>query len=193
MSNSDSESKLVEGLINETPETEIESKDVDLEAMLGINNTDDSAKERRTKLSEALELAEAFQPKGNTLAFDENQAHMMNKSRPQNADARFRLEALSQYGSLQTSYPLSWNKNCLTCEFHSKFRIPSLESLSLRVLMESEDISSLESLLEHISSLDLLVEFYEKLMQNVLVKNHSVKNLLKIWPFKKHFSYLCFS
>ncbi|KAK2719717.1 hypothetical protein QYM36_005261 [Artemia franciscana] len=127
MSNSDSESKLVEGLINETPETEIESKDVDLEAMLGINNTDDSAKERRTKLSEALELAEAFQPKGNTLAFDENQAHMMNKSRPQNADARFRLEALSQYGSLQTSYPLSWNKNCLTCEFHSKFRIPSLE------------------------------------------------------------------
>ena len=71
MSNSDSESKLVEGLINETPETEIESKDVDLEAMLGINNTDDSAKERRTKLSEALELAEAFQPKGNTLAFDE--------------------------------------------------------------------------------------------------------------------------
>ncbi|KAK2705552.1 uncharacterized protein LOC136030104 [Artemia franciscana] len=190
MSDSDSESKLVEGLINETPETEIESKDVGLEAMLGINdtddsaNTDDSAKERRTKLSEALELPEAFQPKGNTLAFDENQAHMMNKSRPQNSDARFCLQALSQYGSLQTSNPLSWNKNCVTCEFRSKFRIPSLESLSLRVLIESEDISSLESLLEHISSLDLPVEFYEKLMQHVLVKNHSVKNLLKIWPSK---------
>ncbi|KAK2710651.1 hypothetical protein QYM36_011990 [Artemia franciscana] len=68
MSDSDSESKLVEEMNIETPEMEIESKDVGLEALLGINDTDDSAKERRTKLSEAVELAEAFQPKGNTLA-----------------------------------------------------------------------------------------------------------------------------
>ena len=108
----------------------------------------------------------------------------MNISRPRNSDARFRLEALSQYGSLQTSDPLPWNMNCVTCEFYSKFRVPSLEGLSLRVLIESEDMFSLESLLEHISSLDLPVEFYEKLMQNFLVKNHSVKNLLKIWPSK---------